>query len=80
MHSNLLYRSFKLKRVGQGRSHKVKCFKFVFECKERKISSVTVQSDRQSSLHVLKHGRARVVRTVRVSERRFIIKLLGPHY
>ncbi len=36
--------------------------------------------DLKHALRVLKHGRARVVITVRVSERRFIIKMLGPHY
>ncbi len=36
--------------------------------------------DLKHALRVLKRGRARVVITVRVSERRFIIKMLGPHY
>ncbi len=33
--------------------------------------------DLKHAFHVLKRGRARVVITVRVSERRFIIKMLG---
>ncbi len=36
--------------------------------------------DLKHALRVLKRGRAQVVITVRVSERRFIIKMLGPHY
>ncbi len=36
--------------------------------------------DLKHALRVLKRRRAQVVITVRVSERRFIIKMLGPHY
>ncbi len=36
--------------------------------------------DLKHALRVLKRGRSRVVITVRVSERRLIIKMLGPHY
>ncbi len=80
--------------------------KFAFQCKERYISSVTVQSDTHSNAvqsratrythinyklpyclvqflnrkgHDLKHA-LHVVRTVRVLEWWFIIKLLGLRY
>ncbi len=36
--------------------------------------------DLKHALCVSKRGRARVVITERVSERQFIIKMLGPHY
>ncbi len=39
-----------------------------------------IAKDLKHASRVLRCGRARVVITVRVSERRFIIKMLGPHY
>ncbi len=84
------------RRVGQGGSHKAtwpqvndthsvpwagRYTKINYELRYCSVRfSNHKGQDLKHALRVLKCGRARVVITVRVSERRFIIKMLSPHY